>query len=162
MMIAVSLAASLAVGYIHEIGMKFTLSRIFVYFPFFIMGHYFSDIIKDEEKKSKLIGFYHEHKRLISMISAVAFGVAVGLIAAYPKKLSYVWLYECAPYSVSHETAVIRLAHFVVALVSIMYFYLLIPNIKFGIMSTLGAKTKGVYLCHGFVVLALKDMAGLM
>ncbi len=158
----ISLALSLGVGYIHEIGMRFTLSRIFVYFPFFIMGYYFSNLLKDKDRKAEIIEFYNSHKSVITMISAVAFGTAVGLIVAYPQKLSYVWLYECAPYAVSHETMIIRLTHFVVALVCIMYFYLLIPNIKFNFMSKLGAKTKGVYLFHGFIVLALKDMAGLI
>ena len=158
----ISLVVSIAVGYVHEIGMKYTLSRIFVYFPFFILGHHFSGLMKDEEKREKLKAFYHDHKMLISMTSAAAFGAAMGLIMGYTKKVSYVWFYECAPYTVSHEPAEVRIAHFLVAVICIIYFYLLIPNIKFNFMSKLGAKTKGVYLLHGFVILALKDMVGLI
>ena len=154
--------AAVAVGYVGEIGMKYTLSRVIVYFPFFIMGHYFSGFMKNEEKKSELKEFYHKYKTPITMLTAVAFGLAVGMICAYTKKVSYVWLYECAPYTVSHEPPLVRIAHSIVALICIIYFYLLIPNIKFNFLSGLGAKTRGVYLFHGFIILALKDYAGLI
>lgn len=159
---ALSVLVGIAAGYVRQIGMNYSLSRIIVYFPFFIMGHYFASLMKDEEKKEELLAFYQKYKMMISMIMAVAFGAALGLILAYSKKLSYVWFYESAPYAVSHETAMIRLTHYLVALVCIIYFYILVPNIKFSFLSKLGAKTKGVYLFHGFIVLALKDMLGLI
>ncbi|MCR5526767.1 MAG: acyltransferase family protein [Lachnospiraceae bacterium] len=162
LILAASIVLSIAVGYIHSFGQDFSLSRIFVYFPFFIMGHYFSGLMKNEEKRGELTEFYHSHKIPITMGSAVLFGAAVGAMIEYTDEYSYVWLYECAPYAVSHETPLYRLAHFVVALICIMYIYLLTPDIKCGILSKLGAKTKNVYLLHGFVIIALKHMVGLV
>ena len=162
LILATSIVVSVAAGYIRFFGQNFSLSRIFVYFPFFIMGHYFSELMKNEEKRAELTEFYHAHKKVITMISAVLFGAAVGAMIEYTDKYSYVWLYECAPYAVSHELPVHRLAHFVVALICIMYIYLLTPNIKCGALSKLGSKTKNVYLFHGFVILALKHMVGLV
>ena len=161
-MLAVSLAVSLAVGYVHAIGMKYTLSRIFVYFPFFILGHYFADVMKDPDRRSELMKLYTRFRAPICLSTAAAFGAAVGIMIEYTKKYSYVWLYECAPYQVSHETPVIRAAHTVIALICIAYIYLLMPNIKLELLSKLGAKTKGVYLGHGFIILALKNMMGLI
>lgn len=162
LMVAAAFALSIAVGYVHTIGMKYTLSRIFVYFPFFMLGHYFADIMKNKEKRDELLSIYNKYKAPICLSSAAAFGAAVGLMVEYTKKYSYVWLYECAPYKVSHETPVIRAAHAVVALICIVYIYILTPNIKLNLFSKLGAKTKGVYLGHGFIILALKNMMGLI
>ena len=157
-----SVAGAIGIGYIRKIGMNFTLSRVFVYYPFFILGHYISTIMRNEDDKQYLIDFYHRHFYEILIASGAAFGAVIGYIIRFMQKYSYVWFYESAPYAVSHETPLARLLHLIIASVCIIYIFLLVPNIRFNFFTRLGSKTKPIYLCHGFIILALKSSAGLI
>ncbi len=157
-----SITTAIGVGFIRKIGMNFTLSRVFVYYPFFLLGHYLMLLMKDEAAKEKIINFYHKYFYRILIAAGASFGAVIGYIIRFMKKYSYVWFYESAPYAVSHETPSARLLHLLIASVCILYIFLLVPNIKFKLFTKLGSKTKPVYLFHGFLILALKDAAGLI
>ncbi|SKB65176.1 Fucose 4-O-acetylase [Lachnospiraceae bacterium] len=157
-----SAAGAIGIGYVRKIGMNFTLSRVFVYYPFFLLGFYIAKLMKDEDAKTRIIAFYHRYFYAILIAAGASFGAVMGYIIRFMQKYSYVWFYECAPYAVTHETPFARLLHLLIASICIIFIFLLVPNIRLRLFTKLGSKTKPVYLFHGFVILALKNAAGLI
>ena len=140
---------SILSGFSEIIGMKFSLSRILVYLPFFISGNYCHDI--------DFSSFYARHRKLISMTAAIAFGAVFAAVIIHRGEYSYVWLYENAPYDVTNEPVSIRAIHLLFAYVFIAYMILLTPHHPIKLLSTIGQRTMPVYLLHGFVIKLLVD-----
>lgn len=144
-----TLAVSILAGFSERIGVKFSLSRILVYMPFFISGSYFSDM--------DLNTFYERHRKVISMTAAVAFGAVVAAIVVHYREYSYIWLYENAPYDVTNEPVHIRALHILFAYVFIAYMVLLTPHRPIKLLATIGQRTMPIYLLHGFIIRLLLD-----
>ena len=144
-----SVAVSLISGFTDRIGLDFSLERICVYLPFFILGSYFSDM--------DLADFYKRHIKVISMTAAIAFGAVFAAIVVHQSEFSYVWLYENAPYDVTNEPVHIRALHLLFAFVFIAYMMLLTPHRPIRILSTIGQRTMSIYLLHGFIIRLLLD-----
>ncbi len=157
-----SAAGAIGIGYVKKIGVDFTLSRVFVFFPFFILGFCISKLMKDEDAKARITALYHRYFYAILIGAGASFGAVIGYIVRFMRTYSYVWFYENAPYAVTHETPFARLLHLLIASVCIIFIFLLVPNIRFRLFTKLGSKTKPVYLFHGFVILALKNAMGLI
>lgn len=146
---AITVVISLVSGFTDKIGLDFSLERICVYLPFFVLGSYFSDM--------DLNGFCQRHIKIISMTAAVAFGAVVAAIVVHYSEFSYVWLYENAPYDVSNEPVHIRALHLLFAFVFIAYMILLTPHRPIRLLSTVGQRTMPIYLLHGFIIRLLFD-----
>lgn len=146
---AATVAVSLLSGLLDRIGLDFSLERICVYLPFFVLGSYFSDM--------DLSGFYQKHIRSVSMTAAAAFGAVFAAIVIHYNEFPYVWLYENAPYDVTNEPMHIRALHLLFAFVFIAYMILLTPHHPVKILSTIGQRTMSIYLLHGFIIRLLLD-----
>ncbi|MEK3887160.1 acyltransferase family protein [Bacillus sp. FSL K6-3431] len=133
----------LAVGYIDWISNYLSLSRTFVFFPFFLTGFFLNS------KHFNLIRSYQS--KLIA--TAIMIIVAVGII--YFPDLNEKWLLGSKPYSqlegVSALGLIKRIFIYAINLVMVGSFFAFVPRRKF-FFTKWGKNTLYVYLLHGFIV----------
>ena len=139
-----SLIIGLAIGLLENIGTQLSLSRVFVFFPFFILGYYYrvNGLNIKNIIKNKLIA--------LGML-IISFIIVVSNI----KIIKYSWLYCFSSYSdlkVSQFNGIIdRSFLYVVQFIIMFAVFSLIPTKK-ECFTTLGANTLSIYLVHGFIV----------
>ncbi|HET7628201.1 MAG TPA: acyltransferase family protein [Bacillales bacterium] len=144
----VAFAAGLAIGFI-DINKFLSISRTFVFFPFFLLGYY----LKPE--------FFQELRRLpLRLIGGTALLAMLVLFYFYTPPHYTAWL-ECA-YSYQHigvpgwEGALIRLAQYALMLSALFSFLTLVPARQLSI-TVRGTRTLYVYLLHGFVIQLIRQ-----
>ncbi|MCA1020850.1 acyltransferase family protein [Halobacillus litoralis] len=140
--VAIAVQIGVLVGYFTDIGHHFSLSRTFVFFPFFLAGYW---LTKE-----------HVHKwrtRRVREISMVIMAAAAGVIAVLPE-INSGWLLGSKSYEVlgSPEMGgLFRLAVYALAGIMVVSVLSWIPNTQYKI-TYLGGKTLYVYLLHGFFI----------
>ncbi|WP_340022170.1 fucose 4-O-acetylase [Paenibacillus sp. FSL K6-1096] len=143
---AFAIAAGVAVGYLQLDGCWFSLSRTFVYLPFFVAGYHFSF--------SAFMRLYQRYFRIVAAGASLLLFTATGLLG---RALPVGWLYGSMTYMQLgiHEwyAGVFRLGVYALQFVSSLAFLSLVP---WGLcrMTDLGRRTLYVFLLHGLVVRA--------
>lgn len=141
---AFAIAAGVAVGYLQLDGIWFSLSRTFVYLPFFVAGYHFS-----------FNAFVKLYQRTIRIIAAAASLLLFIAMVMPGRTLPVGWLYGSMTYMQlgAHEwyAGVFRLGVYALQFVSSLAFLSLVP---WGLsrMTGLGRRTLYVFLLHGLVV----------
>lgn len=141
---AFAIAAGVAVGYLQLDGIWFSLSRTFVYLPFFVVGYHFS-----------FNAFVKLYQRTIRIIAAAASLLLFIALALPGRSLPVGWLYGSMTYMQLdvHEwyAGVFRLGVYALQFASSLAFLSLVP---WGLsrMTGLGRRTLYVFLLHGLVV----------
>lgn len=137
--IACAVILSIAAGFEESIGYPYSLSRFFVFQPYFILGFY--------AKEQKIPSF---GKISFSVLSVAAL---LSLLVAYMTSVSYGLLYGSIGYS-NNWDALLRLMLFGVACIWIGWFWALKDriNMKIPVVSFVGKNTLSVYLIHGLLV----------
>lgn len=172
--LGLAIFAALAAGYDNGVGRSMSLSRIIVYFPFFLMGYDLHMWDREREmlpmegteegrdiKTRRLDVLAGKYKREIS-IAVIASLVAVALITGTHMgawKIS--WLYEAASYKRTGSEMEFRLFHLAVGTLGILGVRRFLPDKKMPLFDKLGQKTMPIYLTHGFLVKWI-DMYGLL
>lgn len=128
---------ALLVGFIMFIDMRFTLSRIFVFFPFFLAGRY--DIFSEKASVGKCAFWC-----LISL-SLVIFYIL-------NNSLNINVLHQKYPYAFTYSDWTDRAVALITAFCFIKFLILVIPNKKIPIISDVGRYTLFIFLLHGFLV----------
>lgn len=140
----------LAVGYIDWISNYLSLSRTFVFFPFFLMGYYL--------KKEHFKIITHHRVKIIGAIILVVIALGISLFPGLNEK----WLLGSKPYSVMESSSTLgllkRLGIYHINLVMIGIFFAFVPRKKL-FFTKLGRNTLYVYLLHGFFVRTFRDSA---
>ncbi|WP_082232591.1 acyltransferase family protein [Halobacillus massiliensis] len=146
--ITLSIAIGVGVGYFGNIGHEFSLSRTFVFFPFFLIGYW----LTKEQVKS--------WRRPAIRIASVGIMTAVAVFIAFAPEFDSGWLLG----SKSYETlgapelgGIYRFGVYLVALLMSMSLMSLMPNKHYS-LTELGGQTLYVYLLHGFIVQLLRQM----
>lgn len=144
--IIISVLIALIVGYFDEIGTTFSLSRMFCFYPFFLLGVWFRKINlleKTEGKKHKVIG-------LIALIT--------GLVIAYMllPNLHTTWLYHSTGYEFSKSNIIVRAELLGIGFLFTTALFLTIPNKEIKGFTFVGKYTLCIFLLHGFVVNLLR------
>jgi fucose 4-O-acetylase-like acetyltransferase len=143
--IALSIAVLLGVivGYFNEINDFLSLSRTFVFFPFFLLGYY---IKKESFEKIRASKFRY----LSIFILAIIFIVMYNL-----PDFNYKWLFGSKPYAeldaAGLDGGTIRLVVYGVTLMATLSFLALVPRKKY-FFTKWGTSSVYVYLLHGFFV----------
>ncbi|RWZ58905.1 acyltransferase family protein [Halobacillus fulvus] len=140
--IVIAVMIGVLVGYFTEIGHTFSLSRTFVFFPFFLAGYW---LTTDQVKKWRT--------RRVREISLVFMAVVAGVIAASPE-FSSGWLLGSKSYEVlgSPELGgLIRLGVYGLAAFMTISILAWIPGKEYK-YTYLGGQTLYVYLLHGFFI----------
>ncbi|WP_072891855.1 acyltransferase family protein [Ornithinibacillus halophilus] len=140
--IALSVVIGIVVGYFGEIGHQFSLSRTFVFFPFFLIGYWVT--------KDHVFWLKRKSVKIISVMTMVVVAVAIYLAP----ELNTGWLLASKSYGDLGLPEYGGLARFLVyATSSLMAISVLawIPLKQFQ-WTKLGQRTLYVYLLHGFIV----------
>lgn len=142
-LLAASLLIGLLVGYIGSINDIFSLSRIFVYFPFFIFGFFLP--------MDKLREFLNKKLRLLALIMMV---VILLFVLAYGRELKPVVkvIYAASPYASYLGKAApyglfIRAVWYLLAIILSASFMLLVPRCRL-FFSKYGSRTMQIYMTH--------------
>ncbi|GGJ53129.1 acyltransferase family protein [Virgibacillus salexigens] len=140
--VVIAVQLGLIVGYFGEIGHTFSLSRTFVFFPFFLIGYLVT------EKQMMLLK--NKGVKLASLI------VMIGIAAAiyYLPDFNSGWLLASKSYGdlgLAEFGGLARLLVYLTAGLMVISVLAWIPTRKFR-WTALGARTLYVYLLHGFFI----------
>ncbi|WP_173918503.1 acyltransferase family protein [Halobacillus sp. Marseille-Q1614] len=146
--ITLSIVIGVSVGYVTDIGHDFSLSRTFVFFPFFLIGYW----LTKEQVKS--------WRRPAVRTASVGIMAAVAVFIALAPEFDSGWLLG----SKSYETlgapeigGVYRFGVYVIAALMSMSLLSWVPNKHYS-FTALGGQTLYVYLLHGFIVQLFRQM----
>ncbi len=141
--IIISLAIGLLVGYVDYVTNFFSLSRTFIFFPFFLVGYY----LKKEQISSLLKVRY---KWL-----AFAIFIMVFVFFYLHPTINYEWLLGSKSYSElsadSGEAIFKRLGFYLLSIIMVFGFMTFVPREQY-FFTHLGKNTLYVYLLHGFMI----------
>lgn len=141
--ILLALALGILAGYFDDYSSFFSISRTFVFFPFFLFGFYIK-----KEHVDKLRNFRF---RYISIFVLV--GIFVTLYFA--PNLDYKWLFGSKPYSALETrdlyAPVIRMGVYVLTFLATMSFLAAVPKQEY-FFTNWGMYSLYIYLLHGFFV----------
>ena len=141
--IALAIGLALLVGYIDTISTYLSLSRTFVFFPFFLIGYHLQ---KEHFQKLTTAKF--------KFYALVSFGLIFVWFYYFPE-IDSQWLLGSKPYSEIETASILsmfkRLGMFIVNSFMIMSFMALVPKGSY-FFTRWGTQTLYVYLLHGFFV----------
>ncbi|WP_019912388.1 acyltransferase family protein [Paenibacillus sp. HW567] len=139
-----AVSAGVAVGYLQLDGFWFSISRTFVYLPFFVIGYHFSF--------DALIRFYNKYVKIAAAAASVLLLVLLGALGS---NLPPGWLYGSMTYTqlgaAEWYAGVYRLAMYGLQLAASLAFLGWVPY-RLSRMTDYGRRTLYVFLLHGFVV----------
>lgn len=146
----VTFVLAMVIGYDSSVGYNMSLSRFFVFQPFFLMGHYFQQYLPAWEK------FVRKNRIGMAAVAGIS-GVAVVSTFALTdgkwitKQMLYgSYSYQALNYGITH-----RLVIFLAAVIWIVFFLVAVKPLiskKLPVLSMIGANTMPVYLLHAWVV----------
>lgn len=141
--LSIAVALGIIVGYFNEIDDFLSLSRTFVFFPFFLLGYYIKKESFERIREMKLRYFS-------IVILAIIF-----IVMYHLQDFNYKWLFGSMPYEELNTTdingGIIRLAVYGVTLMATLSFLSLVPR-KNHFFTKWGTSSIYVYLLHGFFV----------
>jgi Fucose 4-O-acetylase and related acetyltransferases len=142
--IATSFIIGLLAGYIHLISWELSLSRIIVFFPYFLMGYYYKSrkqSVKDTIKRKE--------------IAILIFSITFLFVLFYGKNINHNWLFCAEPYKSFHWNGITGLGYrgilYGIQLLMVVSFFRLIPDKK-NRFTVIGTRTLWIYILHGFFV----------
>ena len=139
---------SLLVGFDKTIGYYLSLSRFFVFQPWFILGFYF--------KKNGIFEKNFTYKKLrVALTFASALIIAIYAVFLYFNKIPNGLLYGAVSYEKCDGTIVMRALLLIIAFCWILFLFVgLKPylNKRLFLITSIGQNTLPVFLLHGFVV----------
>lgn len=152
LMVLVSIALSLVIGYISEVNEWLSLARTFFFFPFFLLGYHLN-----RENFVKL-----KNKWNIGAASILGAGLVV-FIFQFGDVRWKEWFfgripYEEISYGIVEIGALSRLVVYMAMFIATYIFLSLVPKGKQW-YTDIGGKTLAIYLLHLFVVRAFKSTA---
>ncbi|SER89025.1 Fucose 4-O-acetylase [Gracilibacillus ureilyticus] len=140
--IPVAFAVGIIIGYLPFIGESFSLSRTFVFFPFFLIGYWLS--------KEKIFFL----QRRISLWIPASILAAVFLVSYVTPEISANWLFGSVSYeglNMAVYGGLVRLALYGTASVMVFSLLILVPRKSYS-FTHLGRQTMYVYLLHGIII----------
>ena len=142
--ITFAVVTGIAIGYLQLDGVWFSISRTFVYFPFFVMGYHFS------------FGTFAKWFQNYCKIAAASFSVLVFVVLAVAgSEIPLGWLYGSMTYIQleAHEwyAGLYRLVAYALQSIASLAFLGWVPY-RVSRMTDWGRRTLYVFLLHGFIV----------
>lgn len=142
----ISVLVALVAGYIDQIGWAWSLSRIVVFFPFFVLGYYF--------KRRGWIIYQVFPNRGMALVVMLASAL---MMWTWPNLFQFDLLSGANSYfkmGLDETGLILRLVLYMIQCLMIMAFFTLLPRKPF-VFSHLGTKTLTIYILHGFLVKGL-------
>lgn len=140
-----SIVMALAVGYEDTIGMYLSLSRFFVFMPYFLAGFYLKSEL-EQPWVAKL------KKLRVPLTLLCIVGAALGVAWIIWARLPVAALYGNVGYETTGHGPEVRALLYLIAACWIGLLMSIVPNRRIPVLSSIGTNSMGVYLFHGFVV----------
>lgn len=140
--IPLALFIGITVGYFDQVGHLFSLSRTFVFFPFFLIGYWTT------ENHIRLL-----KKKVIKIIAPI-FLVIVAIMIYFLPEIQTGWLLASKSYialGVESFGSLGRLSVYITSTLMTIAVLALVPEKRFS-FTKLGERTLYVYLLHGFII----------
>jgi len=140
--LTMAIVLGIIVGYFDPIGHLFSLSRTFVFFPFFLLGHLVS--------MEQLMILKQKKVKVLSVVTMSVLALAI----YFMPDINSGWLLASKSYStLGMETygSVARFTVYTIAFLMAASFLAWVPMRRFA-FTKLGERTLYVYLLHGFIV----------
>jgi fucose 4-O-acetylase-like acetyltransferase len=144
-----SIAISLVAGLNTSIGYKMGLSRIIVFFPYFILGYYIRDV-RTIAPKLHII-----YKCFSKRICFTALIIIFSVICLVEKRVDYRYLYGTYSYKALSYSPLERIVMYIIGIVEIITLLKLMSQHK-TILSTIGKKSMRIYIGHPLFVIILR------
>lgn len=141
--IVLALAIGIGIGYINQIGHTFSVSRTFVFFPFFLIGYFIT------EKQLMLV------KKKAVKISGLIMLAILAVVVYYLPNFNIDWLLHAKSYlelGQAEYGGLLRLLVYAVSGIMVISVLAWIPQHRITGFTVLGTRTIFVYLLHGFFV----------
>ena len=147
-MIGIAFAVSAIIGYFPAVGDFLSLSRMFNFFPIFLVGYYMdTDKLTEFCEKTKL-------KPLAWLVIVASMAICYfgpwkiyGMRKWFTGRRSYEFLSDVFGNIMPYAWA-IRLGIWAIALLLTFSLLIIIPNRRMGVISTIGANTLNIYFWH--------------
>ncbi|MEC5424413.1 acyltransferase family protein [Virgibacillus sp. C22-A2] len=140
--VSLAVVIGLVVGYFGEIGHTFSLSRTFVFFPFFLIGYLITE--------KQMMSIRSKSVR----IGSVAVMTALAAAIYYLPEINTGWLLASKSYGdlgMAEYGMFARLLVYLTAAIMVVSVLTWIPKTEYRLTS-LGTRTLYVYLLHGFII----------
>ncbi|WP_042355452.1 acyltransferase family protein [Bacillus rubiinfantis] len=149
--VILAVAVGIAVGYIDSIGSFLSLSRTFVFFPYFLIGF----MINSHQLKRMIQNKFSFSFGLIVMVATITF-----FRLGFPNDAIH-WLLGDRSYAAMGAEQIIggwyRCLQYIGTLLVIFGFLTCIPTIHFK-LTKIGERTLYIYLFHGFIIISLHNL----
>ena len=148
---ALAIVIGICIGYVDQAGSFLSLSRTFVFFPYFLLGY----LLKEDQLKRLIRNRYSLPIGLIIIAGTlIYFGVA------FPKD-AVPWLLGDTSYAnmggKEISDGLIRGIQYILTFIVIFGFMMLIPSGQFKV-TKIGERTIYVYLFHGFIIKSIQSI----
>src|SRR5690625_3691176 len=140
--ISIAFLFGVIIGYFDQVGHTFSLSRTFVFFPYFLLGYWMS------KQQIMQLG-----RKGVKMVSGIVL-VAAAVIIYYAPDIHTGWLLASKPYTDLGAPlfgSFARMSVYMTSIIMVTSVLAWIPSKRFSFTS-LGARTLYVYLLHGFFI----------
>lgn len=146
--IFVSILVSILVGYETTVGYYLTLSRFFVFLPFFLYGYYQDRIMQLTKEWINL----KLSMQIILSLSVVLIGEYIIIRGNIPNSL----LYGSYGYAACGCSPMARVIVLITAFSWIHLLLSILPNTQIPVVSALGKNTMPIFILHAFVIRLLE------
>lgn len=144
---AFSIIMALFVGYIEEINYMFSLSRTFVFSPFFILGNIYI------EEKTKWLQHFNKFVNTYKFLLTTLVVFVFSLIIIFEKQLQSDWFYGAKSYYETNSTIIHRLLYLLIPFVFLCLFLCFIPKKEIKWISFLGKNTWPIFCFHEIFII---------
>lgn len=144
-----ALFLALLAGYDNNIGYVLSLSRMVVFFPFYLTGVYLKNNIDFFLQWRSKPGFSN---RVVTGTSLFLAGAVIYILYWKQNSIMKKWLYQSYSYEKGGYDLGIRLLCLCGAFILLMLLCLVIPNRKIKFFTCLGQNTMPIFLLHGFLI----------
>lgn len=154
MALAVTILLSLLVGHDNSVGYYASLSRFFVFQPYYLLGFYFK---KAEPTIRRFLCENRNRRVFLGVISIAA--ASITLFLAFSKKIRPAMLYGASSYSKLDYSILVRASLLLAGIAWISFFIFVLKPLlerRIFLVSEIGAHTLPVFLFHGFAVRLLQ------
>ncbi|WP_223590235.1 acyltransferase family protein [Neobacillus bataviensis] len=147
----IAVAIGIGIGYIDNVGSYLSLSRTFVFFPYFLLGFLL------EPKHLKIVKKV-KYSTVIGFVILLCTMLLVGIL--FPKD-GIPWLLGDTSYAnmglKELSSGLLRSSQYLVTLIVIFGFLAIVPTNGFK-MTVIGQRTLYVYLLHGFIIKTIQTI----
>ena len=147
--LVISVLIALAVGFDDSVGYPMSLSRFFVFQPWFLLGLY----CRKHDAFDRLSGLHGKRCVVLLVVSVILVGMSC--IFIYQSDLLNLMLYGSASYANAGGSVWMRAALYGVALCWLLFLFVVVKPLlrrRIFCVTSIGQYTLPIFLLHGFVV----------